>query len=160
MRRVVDAARAGEGRKGKGKAMDDPSGGAVAGAITDATLLVKPAVAVTQAPEVLVPPVDTPVPTPGAGEKSPVGTAPAGRETTAPTRYYAAAQVDAERYSRDFNRISQEVLQHLAAIDGVELDITVEISARCPNGFPEDKIRVSLENARALKFDQSGFESN
>jgi hypothetical protein len=35
----------------------------------------------------------------------------------------------------------------------------VEISARCPEGFPEDKVRVILENARALKFDQSGFES-
>jgi hypothetical protein len=67
--------------------------------------------------------------------------------------------VEPERYGRDFTRISQEVLQHLASLDGVDLDITVEIRARRAEGFPEDKVRVILENARALKFDQSAFEA-
>lgn len=70
------------------------------------------------------------------------------------------ARVGAERYGRDLTRISQEVLQHLAALDGVDLDITVEIRAHMTDGFPEDKVRVILENARALKFDHSTFESD
>ena len=61
--------------------------------------------------------------------------------------------------SRDFTRISQEILQHLSAMEGVDLDITVEIRASKSDGFPEDKVRVILENSSALKFDQSGFES-
>lgn len=135
-----------------------PGGGAVAGAITDATLLVNPSVALAQAPQ-----------TPAEVASSDSDSSPDARVASASTdtsreapaygRYYGVATVAADRYSRDFNRISQEVLQHIAAIEGVELDVTVEISARCPEGFPEDKVRVILENARALKFDQSGFES-
>jgi len=50
------------------------------------------------------------------------------------------------------------VLQHLAAADGVALEVTVEVTAVKPEGFSDDKVRVVLENARTLKFDQFGFE--
>ena len=75
------------------------------------------------------------------------------------TKYFGVCEVDSERYGRDLTRLSQEILQHLAALDGVALDITVEIQARRADGFPDDKVRVILENARALKFKQSGFET-
>jgi hypothetical protein len=68
-------------------------------------------------------------------------------------------EVDAERYGRDLTRLSQEILQHIASLDMVDLDITVEIQARRADGFPDEKVRVILENASALKFKQSGFES-
>lgn len=134
-----------------------PGGGAVAGAITDGTLVVQPSVALAQEPEqsgseIVSPPERRPGDP--AGEEP--GVHPAG---PAHARYHGVARVAPERYGRDFTRISQEVLQHLASVDGVELEVIVEISARCPDGFPEDKVRVILENARALKFDQSGFES-
>lgn len=74
-------------------------------------------------------------------------------------RFFGAAKVNPERYGRDFTRIAQEVLQHLAG-EGVELEVTVEISARQADGFSEDKVRVVTENARTLKFDPFGFEDN
>jgi hypothetical protein len=135
-----------------------PGGGAVAGAITDATMLVKPSVALAQTPQAPVG-VDASDSGSSPGARVAPASTESSREGPAYGRYYGAATVAADRYSRDFNRISQEVLQHIAAIDGIELDITVEISARCPEGFPDDKVRVILENARALKFDQSSFES-
>ena len=51
-----------------------------------------------------------------------------------------------------------EVIQHLAAPEGVDLEITVEITASKKDGFPDDKTRIVSENARTLKFDQFGFE--
>ena len=58
----------------------------------------------------------------------------------------------------DFSCIAQEVLQHLAAVDGTTLEVTVEIGADNEAGFPPDKVRVVTENAATLKFDQHGFE--
>ena len=54
--------------------------------------------------------------------------------------------------------MSQEVLQQLAAVDGSQLEVTIEVHAHAPQGFPDDKVRVVLENARTLKFEQSSFE--
>ena len=76
------------------------------------------------------------------------------------TRFYGAVSVNPERYGRDFTRVAQEVLQHLAAVDGTELEVTVEITARNAGGFPPDKIRVVSENAKTLKFEPFGFEAD
>lgn len=75
-------------------------------------------------------------------------------------RFYGTVSLDPERYTRDFGRLYQEVIQHLAAPDDVDLKITVEIEAVKKDGFPDDKARIVSENARTLKFDQSGFEDN
>ena len=74
------------------------------------------------------------------------------------TRFYGSVKLDPERYVRDFTRLCQEVIQHLAAPEGVDLEITVDITARKKDGYPDDKARIVTENARTLKFDPSGFE--
>jgi predicted AAA+ superfamily ATPase len=133
-----------------------PGGRSTFGSITDQTLIVKPEVAKAQLPEVVTPPVDLP------GGTTPVPTsvtpAPGVVEPKASTRFFGVYEVDPERYSRDLNRLSQEILQHLSSIDGVDLDITIEIHAAVKEGFAADKIRVILENARSLKFKNSSFE--
>jgi len=73
-------------------------------------------------------------------------------------RFFGAAKLDPEFYQKSFTKMAQEVIQHLAAVEGVELELSIEITARKPEGFPEDKIRIVSENARVLKFDQFGFE--
>jgi hypothetical protein len=45
------------------------------------------------------------------------------------TRFYVTVRLDPEPYVRDFGRLYQEVIQHLAAPEGVDLKITVEIEA-------------------------------
>lgn len=127
--------------------------------ITDATLLVAPDRALAQravereAASVvggqdggnLTPVVDRP---------SPIGEAlPPAR----PSQFFGVVALDPERYGRDFTRISQEVLQHLAAVPGAELEITLEVRANSKDGFADEKVRVVSENARTLKFDPFEF---
>jgi len=75
------------------------------------------------------------------------------------TRFFGTVELDGERNARDFGRVSQEVIAQLLSIEGVEVTIAVEIQATAKDGFGDDKIRVVTENARTLKFKQSGFES-
>jgi hypothetical protein len=51
------------------------------------------------------------------------------------------------------------VIQHLAAVDGVDLEVRLEITAVARDGFDEAKVRTVGENAQTLKFEQSGFEA-
>ena len=114
------------------------------------------------------------IPTGGAlpgSDSSPDGTASHGGTTSpggdsrvpaAPrnTRFYGTVRLDPERFGRDLNRLYQEVIQHLAAAEGVDLEITVEISASKKDGYSDDKARIVTENAHTLKFDQYGFEDH
>jgi predicted AAA+ superfamily ATPase len=106
---------------------------------------------------------------PGAGGGADGGTIgrPGGGSTVTPpppapknVRFYGTVSLDPERYTRDFGRLYQEIIQHLAAPDDVDLKITVEIEAVKKDGFPDDRARIVSENARTLKFDQSGFEDH
>jgi predicted AAA+ superfamily ATPase len=74
------------------------------------------------------------------------------------TRFYGTFRVDPERYAKDINRLNQEVVQHLAAQEGVDLEITVDIRAVKKDGFPDKVVHIVSENANTLKFDESGFE--
>ncbi|NLG46720.1 MULTISPECIES: Swt1 family HEPN domain-containing protein [Mycobacteriales] len=73
-------------------------------------------------------------------------------------RFFGSTTLDPSFYGRDFNRITDEIVQHLAAVDGVELEVRIEISARAQDGFDDAKVRTVSENATTLKFEQSGFE--
>jgi predicted AAA+ superfamily ATPase len=73
-------------------------------------------------------------------------------------RFFGVASVNPERYARDLTRLAQEIIQHLAAPEGVDLEIRVEIEARKPDGYTDDKARIVTENARTLKFETYGFE--
>jgi hypothetical protein len=133
-----------------------PGAGGFFGAITDQTLVVKTEIAKAKIPAVMTPPGNLPggtIPTPTSVTPTPGVLGP-----KASTRFFGVYEVDPERYSRDLNRLRQEILQHLSSIDGVDLGITIEIHAAVKEGFAADKIRVILENARSLKFKNSSFE--
>ncbi len=76
------------------------------------------------------------------------------------TRFFGTATLNPQFYARDFNKITQEVIQHLAAAPGVELEVRLEITAKTPEGFDDNRVRTVTENATTLKFDQSGFEQD
>jgi predicted AAA+ superfamily ATPase len=132
-----------------------PGGDSYFGQITDATLLVAPSVAAQQVsddePSVVEPDVPT-VPDDPTVPRPDLPTPPSN------TRFFGVFTVDPERYGRDFTRLSQEVLQQLTSVDGVQLEVHVEIHAKRAEGFPDDKVRTVLENSRTLRFDQSSFE--
>jgi len=95
-----------------------------------------------------------------SGSTPPANSGPGAPPVPRNTRFFGTVRLDPERYGRDINRLYQEVIQHLAAPDGVDLEITVEITASKKDGFPDDKTRIVSENARTLKFDQFGFEDH
>jgi hypothetical protein len=94
------------------------------------------------------------VPEPGgSGEKHP--TEP-GREL--PKRFHGSIVLDPQRVGRDAGQIASEVIAHLSALPDAEVIVTLEIQAKIPKGAPDKAVQTVTENARTLKFKESGFE--
>ncbi len=110
---------------------------------------------------------------PGASEELGQGTAQAISEggaavsgpalaarTGAPalTRFHGTVDLDSTRVGRDAGKIAEEVLQHLAGLVGSKVEVSLEIQAERPEGFPDNVVRTVTENAKTLKFKTQGFE--
>ena len=98
-------------------------------------------------------------PSPSIHQKTKNGSSRRSHHVRPLTRFFGATTLNPDFYARDFGRITSEVIQHLAAVDGVDLEVRLEISAVAKNGFDEAKVRTVSENAQTLKFEQSGFET-
>jgi hypothetical protein len=98
----------------------------------------------------------------GTAEKKDEGTGEKKDSTTPPKlkprRFHGAVTLDARRFVRGAGDLSQEVLQHLAGITGAQVEIQIEISARIPDGTPDNVVRTVSENCRTLKFSSFEFE--
>jgi predicted AAA+ superfamily ATPase len=76
------------------------------------------------------------------------------------TRFYGVKTLNSDKIALDFKNIADEVLANLRAADGTELTVRIEIEATNTTGFEDGKVRTVSENARTLRFDQSGFEES
>jgi hypothetical protein len=63
------------------------------------------------------------------------------------------------RTGSDAGRIAEEVIAHLAGLQGADVNVTLEISVDAPDGASEQVVRIVTENCRTLKFESYGFES-
>ena len=79
-------------------------------------------------------------------------------QTTVLRRFYGNVDIDAMRINRDTPAIANEVIQHLTALNGARIKITLEIEAEIPDGVPDDVVRTVTENCRTLKFNSQSFE--
>ena len=52
------------------------------------------------------------------------------------------------------------MIAHLRADVSTNVTVRIEIEATDTGGFDEGRVRTVSENARTLKFDQSGFEES
>jgi hypothetical protein len=68
--------------------------------------------------------------------------------------------IDAMRINRDVPAIATEVIQHLTALNGAKVKITLEIEAELPDGVPDDIARTVMENCRTLKFNSQSLEQD
>ncbi|MGI8491238.1 MAG: hypothetical protein ACR2KC_00470 [Acidimicrobiales bacterium] len=75
-------------------------------------------------------------------------------------RFYGVASLDPGRMARDAGRLAEEVVAHLNAIDGTDIEVTIEITATNTSGFAEPVRKLVSENAAALRLRQQGFESS
>jgi hypothetical protein len=75
-------------------------------------------------------------------------------------RFYGSVDLEAMRINRDAAAIANEVIQHLTALPGATVKITLEIEAEIPDGVPDDVARTVMENCRTLKFNRQSFEQS
>ncbi len=79
----------------------------------------------------------------------------------AKTRFYGVKTLNADKIALDFKNIAEEVIAHLRADDRHRASPSASRSRPpTPTGFDEGKVRTVSENAKTLKFDQSGFEES
>ena len=50
------------------------------------------------------------------------------------------------------------IVQHFAALENSQVEITIEIRSEIPRGAPEKVVRTVNDNCRTLKFKSFGFE--
>jgi hypothetical protein len=75
-----------------------------------------------------------------------------------PRRFHGSVKLNPLRIGRDASRIGEEVVQHLSSLMGADVEVTLEIEARIPDGAPEKTVRDVTENCQTLKFNIYGFE--
>ena len=74
-------------------------------------------------------------------------------------RFYGAVKVNPTRLIKDVGQIADEVLQHLNSINA-DIEVTVEIQVKTPDGVPDAVVRTVTENCRTLKFTSYEFEED
>lgn len=127
--------------------------------IDDSSLLVRPEISdrqIAEETEIASKPGDGPVPTkPGT---DPIGPPPE-TPTATPRRFYGTIKLNPARLSSSAGQIGDEIVQHLKALVGSDVEVTLEIHAEIPEGIPDSVVRTISENAATLKFEQFGFEA-
>lgn len=85
-----------------------------------------------------------------------------GSDAAAPknTRFFMSAKLDNTRVNKNVNDYLTEVIQHLMAVDGADVELTLEVSVNAPGGIPSTTVRTVSENCRTLKIQNFGFEDN
>ena len=98
--------------------------------------------------------------TPGSGPGREVGggTGADRPKPRPPRRFFGTVRLDPLRASRDMSVVVEEVVQHLNALPGADVDVSVEISATVRDGVSETVRRIVDENCKTLRFRSHGFE--
>ena len=83
----------------------------------------------------------------------------------APNRYRISAEgryiqvlLAVEAFPKKTQTTQNSVIQHLTAITGAGVRITLEIEADLPDGATDELVRTVSENCRTLRFTSQGFE--
>lgn len=74
-----------------------------------------------------------------------------------PSRYVASVRLDPSRASLQMSAFVEEVMSHLQALPGAQIEMTLEVQVNAPGGIDEQTARIVLENSAALKIDQPGL---
>ena len=92
------------------------------------------------------------------GQTEGTGTEAASPQAAAPKRFYGTVNLNPIRVGRDAQQVIEEVVQHLTALPGADVKITMDIEANVSDGVPEDVVRTVTENCRTLNFTTQEFE--
>jgi predicted AAA+ superfamily ATPase len=73
-------------------------------------------------------------------------------------RFFMSADLDTTRINRDVQKYVEEIIQHLTAVDGARVKVSLEVEAETDDGFTQQTVRTISENCRTLRVRDSGFE--
>jgi hypothetical protein len=74
-----------------------------------------------------------------------------------PTTYTASVKLSSVTAGPQVGKFLDEVMSHLQALPGVEIEMTLEVQVRAPGGIDEATARIVLENSAALKVEKPGL---
>jgi len=89
--------------------------------------------------------------TTGGGIAAPVQTPQPSRRTT----FVASLKLDPMRAGLQMGDFLDEVMSHLQALPSAEVNLSVEVQVKVPDGIDDATARVVLENSRSLKVDSA-----
>jgi len=72
-------------------------------------------------------------------------------------RFFMSARLDTLRIGNDVRQLNDEIIRHLASIDGAEVELSLELHVKSPDGFPPQVVQTVSENCRTLKVKDFGF---
>ncbi|MDR2141419.1 MAG: DUF499 domain-containing protein [Deltaproteobacteria bacterium] len=136
--------------------------GAALTAIDESGYLVKEKVALKQLEEEKLS-IKTSSPTPqirtgGDGTQSPSG-ASEPAPPSPPTKFFLSADLSSTRLVNDVGRLVDEILALLSSQNGLEpLRVSLEVEAKCPEGFDPQIEKNVMENCRVLRVRHYQFE--
>lgn len=131
------------------------------------SLIVKEEVAKAQAPE---PPISTSptggettggnaghrpeiLPNPGNTVGGGIAPPPVPQQPTRKTTFVASLKLDPMRAGLQMGDFLDEVMSHLQALPSAEVNLSVEVHVKVPEGIDDATARIVLENCRSLKVD-------
>lgn len=88
---------------------------------------------------------------------NPTTTSAESSKPALPTRYVASVKLDPTRASLQMSTFVEEVMSHLQALPGVQIEMTLEVQVNAPGGIDEQTARIVLENSAALKVEKPGL---
>jgi hypothetical protein len=94
------------------------------------------------------------------GEQPGLATPPDLPDKQTPHRFYGLVEIDpASRPIKAFETILNAVVMELQRGQGAKMQLTLEIEAESPAGFPDTDVSVVRDNAKQLKFkaESTGF---
>jgi predicted AAA+ superfamily ATPase len=92
---------------------------------------------------------------PGSGVGPGPGIAPPSQPVvpTQRTTFTGSLKLDPVRAGLQMGQFLEEVMSHLQTLPAAEVNLSVEVHVKAPNGIDDQTARIVLENAAALKLD-------
>lgn len=84
---------------------------------------------------------------------------PEEHETLKNTHFYMSAQLDTTRIGRDVQKLVEEVISHLISVDNAQVELSLEVNVKAPEGISQQVVRTVSENCRTLKVRSFGFDN-
>lgn len=72
--------------------------------------------------------------------------------------FYMSAQLDTTRIGRDVQKLVEEIISHLTSVNGAQVEVSLELNVKAPDGLSQQVVRTISENCRTLRVRSFGFD--